>query len=191
MGTRTNILVDHNVPNHLDRAAVIFRLAPTLAAAIAVRDYWVSTDPENPGDLSDGWTGSPQAPPPHEKFVLYSGPGGFSITFGPLIANVRASARWRGCLSIEPARRVHVPAFRSIAFALGASRIAYLHDHDPLTLDALYDGASLDDCVAEMGRRWGPPQASVESIAPEIAEATEHGVPSVWFLEEVRRTGSL
>ena len=52
----------------------------------------------------------------------------------------------------------------------------------------MYDGASLDDCIAEMGRKWGPPQASVESIAPEIAEATEHGVPSVWFLEAVCRT---
>jgi hypothetical protein len=189
MGTRTNILVDHKVPDYLDRAAVISRLAPTLTATIAVRDYWISTHREDPGDLSDFWTASPQVPPPHEKFVLYGGPGGFSVTFGPKVANVRASARWRGFLSIEPARRVHVPAFRSIAVALGASRIAYLRDDDPLTLDALTDGASLDDCIAEMGRRWGPPQASVECIAQEIVEATEHGVPTVWFLEEVRRSG--
>lgn len=85
-----NILADHTVPDQLDRPAVIFRLAPTLTATIAVRDYWNSTHPEDPGDLSDRWTASPQAPPPHEKFVLYRGPGGFSITFGPKVANVRA-----------------------------------------------------------------------------------------------------
>ena len=119
MGTRTNILVDHKVPDHLDRAAVISRLAPTLTATIAVRDYWISIDPDDPGDPSDCWTASPQAPPPHEKFVLYSGPGGFSITFGPKVAKVRASARWRGFLSIEPIRRVHLAAFRSIAAGPG------------------------------------------------------------------------
>ncbi len=185
MGTRANILADHTVPDQLDRPAVIFRLAPTLTATIAVRDYWNSTHPEDPGDLSDRWTASPQAPPPREKFVLYRGPGGFSITFGPKVANVRASARWRGFLSLEPVRRAHLLAFRRIAEALGASRLAYLPDDDPLTLDALTDGASLDDCIAEMRRRWGPPQASVESIDREVIEATEHGVPRVWFLEDV------
>jgi hypothetical protein len=185
MGTRTNILVDHRVPEYLDRPAVISRLAPTLTATIAVRDYWISTHPEDRGDLSDCWTASPQAPPPHEKFVLYDGPGGFFVRFGSKIANVRASARWRGFLSIEPIRRVHLPAFRSIALALGANRIAYIPDDDLLTLDAMNDGASLDECIAEMGRRWGPPQASVESIDRRIVEATDHGVPMVWFLEEV------
>jgi hypothetical protein len=185
MGTRANILVDHKVPDHLDRPAVISMLAPTLAATIAVRDYWNSTHADDAGDLSDCWTASPQAPPPREKFVLYDGPGGFLISFGPKIARVRASARWRGFLSIEPIRRVHLPAFRRIAEALGASRIAYLPDDDALTLDALTDGASLDDCIAEMGRRWGPPQASVEAIARELIEATEHRVPAAWFLEHV------
>jgi len=188
MGTRANILVDHKVPDHLDRPAVISRLAPTLTATIAVRDYWNSTHPEDPGDRSDCWTASPQAPPPHQKFVLYDGPGGFLINFGPKVANVRASARWRGFLSIEPARRVHLPAFRRIAEALGASRIAYLPDDDPLEFAATIDGASLDDCIAEMGRRWGPPQASIEMIAPEVIQAAEYRVPSVWFLEDVPRT---
>jgi hypothetical protein len=186
VGTRANILIDHKVPDDLDRPAVIARLAPTLSAIIAVRDYWNSTQPEYPGDLSECWTASPQAPPPHEKWVMYDSPGGFLIKFGSKIANVRASARWRGFLSIEAICRVHLPAFRSIALALGASRIAYLPDDDLLTLDALTDGASLDECIAEMKRRWGPPQASVESIAPEIVEATDHRVPMVWFLEDVK-----
>jgi hypothetical protein len=185
MGTRANILVDHAVPDDLDRPAVIARLAPTLSATIAVRDYWNSTEPEYPRDLSDRWTASPQAAPPHEKWVLYDGPGGFFIKFGPKIANVRASARWRGFLSIAAICRVHLPAFRSIALALGASQIAYLPDDDALTLDALTDGASLDDCIAEMKRKWGPPQESVESIAREIVEATDHRVPMVWFLEDI------
>jgi hypothetical protein len=52
---------------------------------------------------------------------------------------------------------------------------------------ATFDGASLDDCIAEMGRRWGSPQASVETIAPEVIQATAHRVPSVWFLERLER----
>ena len=133
MGTRANILADHTVPDQLDRPAVIFRLAPTLTATIAVRDYWNSTHPEDPGDLSDRWTASPQAPPPHEKFVLYRGPGGFSITFGPKVANVRASARWRGFLSLEPVRRAHLLAFRRIAEALAraGSRTFPTMTHSP------------------------------------------------------------
>ena len=89
MGTRANILVDHKVPDELDRPAVIARLAPTLAATIAVRDYWNSTQPEDPRDLSDCWTASPQAPAPHEKWVFYDGPGGFLIKFGPKILIAR------------------------------------------------------------------------------------------------------
>jgi hypothetical protein len=118
---------------------------------------------------------------------MYEGPGGFFVTFGPRIANVRASARWRGFLSIEPLCRVHVPAFRAIAAALGATRLAFLPDDDSLILDARLGGASLDDCIAHMTQRWGPPQASVESISPEVVRATDYGVPPVWFLEDAFR----
>jgi hypothetical protein len=185
MGTRTNILVDHDVPDPLDRPAVLARLAPTLPATIAVRDYWNSTHPDEPANLDDRWTASRPAPPPHEKWVHYDGPGGFFVTFGPKIANVRASARWRGFLAIEPLRQVHTPAFRRIAAALGAGRLAFLPDDDPLTLDARLDGASLDDCITQMTQRWGPPQGSVEAIRLEIVRVTDFGVPTVWFLEDI------
>jgi hypothetical protein len=185
---RANILVEHEVPDRLDRPAVLSRLAPTLPVTIAVRDYWNSTQPEEPVDQNDCWAASPPAPPPVEEQVLYDGPGGFFVRIGPKVANVRASARWRGFLSIDPLRQVHLLAFRRIAEVLGASRIAYLPDDDPLEFAATIDGASLDDCIAEMGRRWGPPQASIEMIAPEVIQAAEYRVPSVWFLEDVPRT---
>jgi len=53
MGTRANILVEHEVPDRLDRPAVLSRLAPTLPVTIAVRDYWNSTQPEEPVDQND------------------------------------------------------------------------------------------------------------------------------------------
>jgi hypothetical protein len=185
VGTRANILVDHRVPDHLDRAVVIDRLAPTVPATIAVRDYWDSSDPDERRDQSTCWTASPEFPPPHEKFVMYDGPGGFFIRLGSKVAVVRASARWHGFLSIEPLRRAHLPAFRAIARALGASRVVYLGDDDPITDAAEYDGASLDACIAEMERRWWPPQPSIESIAPDVVKATDHRVPSVWYIETI------
>jgi hypothetical protein len=92
--------------------------------------------------------------------------------------------RWRGFLSLEPLRRVHLPAFRKIAGLLGASRIVYLSDDAPIILDAgRLEGASLDECIGELGRRWEPPQASVDAIDLEVVRAVEHGVPTAWYVE--------
>jgi hypothetical protein len=114
------------------------------------------------------------------------------VYFGSRVVNVRASLRWRGFLSIEPLRRVHLPAFRKIAGLLGARRIVYLPDDDAIILDAATsEGASLDDCISDLGRRWGPPQACVEDIDPDVVRATEHGVPTAWYLEMLpSRSGS-
>ena len=50
--------------------------------------------------------------------------------------NIRASLRWRGFFSIEPLRRVHLPAFRKVAALLGATQIVYMPDDDPIIYDA-------------------------------------------------------
>jgi hypothetical protein len=183
MGTRTNILADHTVPDPLDRAAVLERLTPALSEAIAVRDFWNAYSPDERRDDSDQWEASPPCPPPHDQYVSYDAPGGFFVYFKGRLANVRATLRWRGFLSIESLRRAHLPAFRTIAERLGASRIVYLPDDDRILYDMAMEGASLDDCIAEMERRWGPPLASVEVIDPDVVEATEYGVPEVWHLE--------
>jgi hypothetical protein len=183
MGTRTNILADHTVSDPLDRAAVLDRLAPALPEAIAVRDFWNAYNPDEARDEDDRWEASPPHPPPHDWCVHYSAPGGLFVYFGRRVANVRASLRWRGFLTIEPLRRVHLPAFRKIAGLLGASRIVYLPDDDPIIDAARSDGSPLDDCVAELERRWGPPLASIEVIDEEVARATDFGVPTVWHVE--------
>jgi hypothetical protein len=184
MGSRTNIIADHSVPDPLDRTAVLDRLAPALPEAMAVRDLWNTYDPEWAKGEGDRWEASPPSPPPHDRYVCYDAPGGLFVYFGSRVLNVRASLRWRGFLSIEPLRRVHLPAFRKIAGLLGASRIVYLHDDDLIILDAArLEGAPVEYCISELGRRWGPPQASVEDIEPEVVRATERGVPTVWYLE--------
>jgi hypothetical protein len=184
MGTRTNILADHTVPDPLDRAAVLDTLAPALPEAMAVRDLWNTYNPGEAKVADDRWSASPPAPPPHEWYVSYGAPGGLFVSFGSRVVNVRASLRWRGFLSIEPLRRVHLAAFRKIAGLVGARRIVYLPDDDLIILDAArLEGASLDDCISESRWRWGPSQASVEDIDPEVVRATEHGVPTAWYLE--------
>jgi hypothetical protein len=47
MGTRTNIIADHTVPDPLDRTAVLDRLAPALPEAMAVRDFWNAYNPDD------------------------------------------------------------------------------------------------------------------------------------------------
>jgi hypothetical protein len=49
--------------------------------------------------------------------------------------------------------------------------------------DVFLANGSQDDCIAAMRSAMGPPQPSAESIASEIVAETEHGVPSVWFME--------
>jgi hypothetical protein len=185
MGTRTNIIADHTVPDHLDRTAVLDRLAPALPEALAVRDFWNAYDPDESRNEGDRWEASPPCPPPHYQYVSYEAPGGFFVYFGSRVVNVRASLRWRGFLSIEPLRRVHLSALRKIAGLLDANRIVYLPDDDPVLDAARFEGASLDDCIGELGRRWGPPQASIEVIDPEVVRATDHRVPSVWYVESL------
>jgi hypothetical protein len=187
MGTRTNILADHTVSDYLDRSAVLDRLAPALPEVVAVRDFWNAYDPDEARDEGYRWDASPPCPPPHDKYVSFDAPGGLSVyfRFGSSVVNVRASLRWRWFLSIDPLRRVHLPAFRKVAALLGANRIVYMPDDDLVIYDARSEGSTLDDCIAELERRWGPPQASVEVIDPEVIRATDHGVPSVWFVETI------
>jgi hypothetical protein len=187
MGTRTNILANHTISDPLDRAAVLDRLAPALPEAMAVREFWDTYDPDEARNEAYRWDASPPIPPPHDKYVSYNAPGGLFVyfDFGSPVVNVRASLRWRGFLSIDPLRRVHLPAFRKIAALLGGSRVVYMPDDDLIIYDARSEGATLDDCIAALKRRWGPPQESVEVIDPDVVQATNHGVPTVWFVETI------
>jgi len=79
---------------------------------------------------------------------------------------------------------VHLQAFRSIAEALGATRVAYFPDDDDL-YDVFYEGGTLSEGLAVLERDFGPPQTNIEVITPEIAEETDDHVPCVWYVESV------
>jgi hypothetical protein len=48
MGTRINLLLDHDLADFRNPAEVLARLSPTIRAAEAVRDYWLASDPDSP-----------------------------------------------------------------------------------------------------------------------------------------------
>ena len=53
---------------------------------------------------------------------------------------------------------------------------------DDVTDVFLADG-SQDKCIVVLRSEMGPPQPSVETIAPSIVAQAEHNVPSIWFLD--------
>lgn len=185
MGTRIYVTVEHSVTNYGDRAATMQVLAPTIPAALAVADYWRSVDP---GDTESRRTWEPFPANPAHGLLHYQGPGSLYIEFGARVAVISTGGRWRGFLSIEPLRRVHLSAFREIARILGARRMAFFPSEgiaDDLRPAVIDDGISQDDCLAMLRRCYGPAQPSVEDIAPDIIAETEHCAPSVWYLEEL------
>ena len=181
MGTRIDVYLGHDLPRFDDAAATIARLNSALPTAFAVRDYWRSVDPET-HQTDERWEAEPITPRT-ANVRRYSGPGSLYLTVTRAAARISTGGRWRGFLSIEPLRRVHLPAFRAIARAMGSAKLALCADSRDDVSDVFLADGSQDDCVAVMRSAMGPPQPSVESIAPDIVAQTEHGVPSVWFLE--------
>jgi hypothetical protein len=77
-------------------------------------------------------------------------------------------------------------AFRAIGRAVGATRLAYHPDFiEDGFLEAFWGGCSFAECAAVLERSMGPPQPSIDAIDAAIADATDHGVPRVWFLEDI------
>lgn len=183
MGTRINVYLSHDLPRYDDAAATIARLNSALPAALAVRDYWRSVDPDAHED-DERWAAEPVTPR-MPAVRRYGGPGSLFLTVTPAAARIGTGGRWRGFLSIEPLRRVHLAAFRAIARAVGSSRLALCADSRDDVADVFWEDGSQEDCIAAMRSAMGAPQPSVESVAPEIVTRTEHGVPSVWFLDAV------
>ena len=180
MGTRIEVYLSHDLPRFEDAAAVLSRLEPTMPAVLAVRDYWRSADLD--GIDGEQWVVQPEVAffPEMRRF---EGPRALWLSVTPAAARINTGARWRGFLSIEPLRRVHLAAFRAIADALGSAEMAICADCEDDAADAFISGGTQADCVAPLGARLGPPQPSVEVIGPEVVSKAEHGVPAVWYLE--------
>ena len=187
MGTRINVFLSHDLPRFDDAAATIARLDGVLPEALAVRDYWRSVDPQwDPKRPPDHWEADP-ANPALGDVRRYSGPGSLHVWVMPLAARIHTGGRWRGFLSIEPLRQVHLAAFRAIARAIGSPKLAICSDARDDVADLIfYAGRSQDDCIGALRSAFGTPQPSVDSIAPSVAAQAEHGVPLIWFLDDWR-----
>jgi hypothetical protein len=185
MGTRINALMDHDLADFRDPAECLARLATATPAGVAVHAYWRAAEPESPHDEPSPWQAEPVTPRSHD-LRRFTGPGSLFLTVTAEAARVRTGGRWRGFLAIEPLRRVHLVAFRAIAWTLGAGRMAVYPDSDEI--DGLFwDGYTLRECVQRMQRRWGAPQESIEQIDPGIVAAAELYLPSpVWFVVDVQ-----
>jgi hypothetical protein len=180
MGTRINVLLEHDLPDYRNRELVLARLAPALPATLAVRDYWRVTDPETPQDELAAWRAEPELPR-GSGLLHFTAPGSLFLTVAQHVAHIRTGGRWRGFLSIEPLRRIHLAAFRRIAAALGSHCMALYPDSCEVD-DLFWGGWGHWECVQLLERMWGPPQHSVEEIDPAI-DVEGMAVFSVWFLE--------
>jgi hypothetical protein len=185
MGTRINLLLDHDLADFRNTREVLARLAPTTNATEAVRDYWLASDPDCPDVPQLSWAAAPECT--REPLLRrFTGPGSLFLSVTTSAAWVRTGGRWRGFLDIEPLRRVHLIAFRAIARALGASFMALYADSCEVN-DLFWGGRPAWECVERMEQLWGPSQ--VEDVDSGIVDAADARLPfSVWFLEGVKRT---
>jgi hypothetical protein len=182
MGTRIEIYICHDLLRFDDAATTLVRLDSVLPAAIAVRDYWRSV---GPGTYQlERWEAEPVRPRLPD-LRRYSGPGSLYLTVTRAAARISVGGRWRGFLSIEPLRQVHLVAFHAIARAMGSSTMMMCADVRDDVADVFIANGSQAQCIAQVRSAIGPPQPSVDVLTPEVVAQAEHGVPPVWFLERV------
>lgn len=182
MSVRADALVDYRLLDYRDQPAVVSRLAPSLMEARAVVEYWRTADPDYSGDTTTGWTARLVHNPPEDDFLRYYGPGGFSVAFGEHVARVSGICRWGGFATIRQLQQVHAAAFRSIARALGSTRIVLIPEYDPVNDIALYDAGSLDECIELLQQRWGAPQPTTDVVTEDVEVYYRRQFP-VWYLE--------
>jgi len=180
MSTRTHAIIDHRVDNYQDTKAAVMLLAQTVPAAAAVEEYWRSVSPERSGTEPGLWRASDLH---SEDHVDYLGPGDLLIAFGQKVVRISASVRWSGFLTIEPLRRVHLSAFRSIAKCIRGTRLLLLPDVSDVGYDAVRNGMSLEECIARLQAEYGSPQLSVDNIPPDAFTKAIPGSHLVWFNE--------
>jgi len=187
-------LIDNRVPDCRDHATVIARLSPTEPDLIRVRDYWRSVDLESK-ETNPSWTFVHHGSPPDE-YLAYYGPGGFSVHFGPQIACIGAACRYSGFVTMPALQAVHLPAFMSVARALGGTRLVLMpEENGPVWDAAMYDGVSLEDCIALIRKTWGDPHPTVKVVTEDVEVYYRRKFP-VWYVESVppnqtvQRTGA-
>jgi hypothetical protein len=187
MGIRANALTDHKVPDFRNLPAVLSLLAPTMPAAIELRDYWRSVD-SNYVDSNETWNVSFSRNPPEQDYLRYNGFGGLSVSFGEHVAQIHADCRWSGFVTMPPLQKVHAAAFLSIALALGGDHIVMTPDFDPVVEIALYNGGSLEDCINLLRQCWGAPHPITEVVTEDVEAYYRRKFPA-WFVESLVGNG--
>lgn len=180
MGVRANALFEHHVTDFRDHAAVLSALVPALPAALAVAEYWhVIHDSDRTDEPLTWWVQDLQNPDAGE-YLRYCGPGGLSIGFDQRVAYIRASCRWSGFSTIASLQQLHVAAFKSIARALGGTRMVIIPDND-IVMDAIYAGENLDGCIGILRNALSSPPADTVILSGSV----EGWKTWPWFVESL------
>jgi len=174
-------LTDYRLPDYQDHAAVLSRLAVTVSDLVPVCEYWRSVDPEFK-EYRPAWIFDHRVHPTNE-YLAYYGPGGFSVHFGPRVALIGAGCRYSGFATIRPLQDVHLSAFKSVARVIGGTRLVLIpEENGPIHDAAMYDGASLDECVTLIRKAWGAPHPATEIVTEDVEVYYRRKFP-VWYVE--------
>jgi hypothetical protein len=182
MGVRIHVYLHHNFERMGESEEILARLEKCTGPALAVQAYWRTQGNVNGADQ---WVAEPlnQRLP---QLRRYEGPGALYLLVAPRAALLYTGARWRGLLSIEPLRRVHVAAFRAIAQALGSDQLAICSDtgDDDVYNIFLNEEATQADCVAKLRKIYGSPHALTDLTGSDPASQLKD--TRIWFLEPAR-----
>jgi hypothetical protein len=191
MGVRINMFADHDVRPFHDVALVLARLELARDAALAVRGYWRVASPDGRHDVTT-WVPDPEFTKPIVGYRCgyyrgFEGPGHLYVQVSDQIVRVFTGGRWRGFLTIEPLRSVHLAAFRAIAAATGGSTLTICRDDDQV-LDAFGLRATVHECQGLMRQMWGEPLDPSQPLDPQRVAQSNYP-RGIWFNEAVPHSG--
>ncbi len=185
MGTRINLLFPHNLPDWSNRPRILEILARSLPAAHKVAAYWHDNAPGY--EPNEAWLAERPFPPPLERdYSRFSGPGPLFVDVNPYAVRVRTGGRWRGFLSIQALRSVHLFAFMSLMNSFQAQTARCFPDCDFL-LDAFWDGGDFPTCCEVLDRQFGQAFPLHEFVDPELVRQTERNRSSRQYALETAR----
>ena len=183
MGTRINVLFAHALSDWTCREKSLQVLSQALPAVNAVEEYWSKQDPNHSVGPAT-WTAEPPFPPPETRdYLRYRFHRSFFVSINPYAVWVRTGGRWRGFLSIQDLRSVHLTAFRDIASVFGAA-VYYCYADNDFVDNEFCDGHGVSDCIKVLHKQMCEPIKMEGSIDPVVAKATDHGCRRLWYLEE-------
>src|SRR5688572_24421626 len=135
MGTHISVFLTHTLPSWRDASDTLTRLRRTEPSCCEIGEYWRTVQGyEHDATQWDIYEAL-------EDSVRYTGPGFLRLEITPHAALIQTGGRWRGFLSNEPLRRVHLAAFQSIAEALCSGTMALSHDSTEPAHELFWSGA--------------------------------------------------